>query len=148
MRKSMYIPIVIFVVAFLFTFLLLMKVHAQDVWVTANQVTVAWDPVTTLSNGDPIPPNDTVTYNVYIRNVATSTETMVGTGIVNTSYTITFSAEGKYLVGVSTVRIPEGTTEEMESVVGWSDDPAIATGGTFGVQMFLLPSNPVNLHVQ
>jgi hypothetical protein len=35
-----------------------------------------------------------------------------------------------------------------ESVIGWSDDPAIAANGTiFGVQYFLPPLPPTNVRV-
>ncbi|RKY08020.1 MAG: hypothetical protein DRP56_04760 [Planctomycetota bacterium] len=126
--------------------------NAQDNWHTANQTTVGWDAVTALFNGDPVPPNDTVTYKVYLRDYNTGDETLLttdGNGIAETQYTITFTAEGLYIVGISAVRQPEGETETIESTICWSDMPDCvdAGGGTFGVKFFQVTATPHGLRI-
>jgi len=126
--------------------------NAQDNWHTANQTTVAWEASTTLLNGDPVPAGDTVTYKVYLKNYNTGDETLLttdGNGISETQYTITFTAEGLYIVGISAVRLPEGETETMESTICWSDMPDCvdAGGGTFGVKFFQVTATPQGLRI-
>ncbi|RKY08634.1 MAG: hypothetical protein DRP56_03785 [Planctomycetota bacterium] len=127
-------------------------IFAQDDWHTANQATVGWDAVTTLENGDPVPPNDTVTYKVYLRDYNTGDETLLttdGNGISETQYTITFDNEGLYIAGVSAVRLPEGETDPLESTICWSDMPDCVDsgGGTFGIKFFHVVSTPHGLRI-
>ncbi len=118
-------------------------------WHTANQRTVAWDEVTTNSNGDPIDPNVTaVVYNVYLRNSITGgTPVQVATAIETLDYVVTLNVEGSYYVGVSSQRKTTDTGELLEeSTVSWSDDPAVVQNGeTFGIRYFLAAAPPVNL---
>ena len=115
-------------------------------WHTANQVTVAWDAVTTLSNGGPIPAGDSVKYKVWLKNAVTGGDPTELGEITDLEYTITLNTEGKYFVGVSALRY---TSEDMllnESTISWSD-VAECTGveGLFGIQYFLPLKSPGGL---
>ena len=73
---------------------------------TPDQATIAWDAVTTLSNGSAIPVGDTVQYEIYLSN-----DGLTGTSVGTTSalqYTLTFTGEGIFFVGIGARRIPSG----------------------------------------
>uniref|UniRef100_A0A6M3LG54 Fibronectin type-III domain-containing protein n=1 Tax=viral metagenome TaxID=1070528 RepID=A0A6M3LG54_9ZZZZ len=118
-------------------------------WITANQVTVVWDPVTKFDNGDPIPSNNLIEYTVYL--VRESDKEKVNPieliTVSSTTYTITLGVEGKYYVGLQTVRHCSNGVDVTRSVIGWSDDPFIvADGMIFGVCYYLSPAGVSNLH--
>jgi hypothetical protein len=113
------------------------SVNAQE-WHTASQITVAWDVV------DPSLPNDVISYIVRVKNATTGEEQIVGeTSELN--YTITFTTEGRYYIGVSTKRIT-GDMTELESEVNWSNENGEATPNPFGVVFYVIPEPPPNLH--
>lgn len=105
-------------------------VFAMD-WVTANQLTVGWDPVTA---------DGAISYNVYTRNIHTGTETLAG-NTTETQFTVTFAQEGRFVIGVETVRVPEFETEPIVSdLKTWSDsaDP-VAVPVPFGSKYYVKP---------
>jgi hypothetical protein len=132
--------------------LLASLVWAQT-WHTANQATIAWDAVTTLSDtGDPIPAEDTVTYKVYIVTQADEgiegAEILLGE-IAETQYTVTLPDEGRYFVGVSCVRSHPIEGEDpvvTESAIAWSNDTVVTGDAPFGIEMWFKPSQPGGLH--
>ena len=137
----------ILLLAVLFFFGFIGIAQAQT-WHTANQVTVAWDAVTTLSNGDPIPSGDSISYNIYIKLEDGTNLEHVGTTNMLT-HTITFNAEGRYFIGFQTVRVPEGETEQQLSATVWSSDPAIcANNEDFGVKFFLAAGTVTGVRLQ
>jgi len=136
------------VLAGIFMLLLGQDLSAQDSWYPANQVTVAWDAVTTLTDDTPIPAGDAVTYSVYMRPFPDGAPVRVVTNIPDLQSVVTFTAEGRYLLGVSASRQPEGETELFESTICWSfgmAEPCTSTDGTFAIKFFLNPRNPDNL---
>ena len=114
-------------------------------WHTANQSTVAWDPVTQNSSGDPIDPAE-IKYDVYLKNAITGgAETKITEAPIDlTQHTITLNVEGKFYVGVQAVRIVGGEVVST-SAIAWSDDPQYVQGDTFGIQYFLPPKAPGNI---
>ena len=128
--------------------LLCFGARAMD-WTTANQITVAWSPVTTLADGSAIPPGDQILYEVYfVPETGDKSIDRIFIGETNeTQYVITFVEEGCYFIGVRSARI---RTSEKISVSGfaWSDDPAaVKNGVTFGVVYFLMPGNVSGMEV-
>ncbi|MCK4826476.1 hypothetical protein KA005_62620 [bacterium] len=125
-----------------------LSTFAQE-WHTVNQITVVWDAVTAMSNGDLIPATDIIEYKVYLSNTITDPDKTnpAEIGIASdVNYLITLVNEGKYFVGLRTVRKLSNGEVIGESVIGWSDDPAIVTDGkVFGIQHFLLPMVPTGL---
>ena len=120
-------------------------------WYMANQSTVAWDNVSTLSGGDPVPAGDVIKYRVYLKDAISGNPTVVSPSgdIAANEFVITLDTEGSYFVGVSAVRYDSSGVEIGESVIAWSDDPAVCNNNVdFGIRYYFLPSNPVALHRQ
>lgn len=103
-------------------------------WTTANQITVAWDPIT-VSSG-------IVSYKIYYKPISVPTpETMYAEKVADTQITMTFANEGRYYVGVRSVRTVDGIDLEA-STISWSNDPlAVLNGETFGIQYYNLPNS-------
>ena len=122
-------------------------------WRTANQVTFAWDPVTTVTdqngNPQPIPSGEIISYSTYdfAPPVDRSQATLIHSGIVATQDTITFTIQGKYIIGVKGVLSDNTGAELSESAIVWSDDPkACLNGQTFGISFYFPPVSPGGLH--
>lgn len=122
-------------------------VSADVNWHLANQTTVGWDAVTTLSDGTPVPAEQ-ISYKVYIAKLADKSDKVVaGDAVVNNQYTITLNSEGKWYVGVSTVRTVNGVVIES-SRIAWSDVPTDCENGeTFGIMLYLGPANVTKLRI-
>jgi hypothetical protein len=146
MTKKLLIVGMIFLAAFA------VQALAQT-WHTANQTTVGWDAVTTLSDGSAIPSGDVVKYEVWIANAKTDpnkTNPTLVAEVENLQETITLNVEGHYFVGIKARRYivnPDSTQELVgESTVSWSDDPTKAANGEdFGIRYFLPPAAAVGL---
>lgn len=112
-------------------------------WVTANQGTVAWDSVAPIATGD------VIKYQVYTRIGTTGSGTTVGGEITATQLAITFSIEGRYFVGVKSIRYPVGETVGIPSAeTSWSNDPLVcAAAGPFGFVYFVAPTGVRGLRV-
>lgn len=116
--------------ALLVVLALAVTAQAQQ-WTTANQVTVSWDVVTVQSG--------TVSYKLYSRLASGGPEVFIST-VTALSAVVTFQAEGRYFLGVRSVRNVDGVELEA-STISWSDNPAVCQGGvTFGVQYYTLPA--------
>lgn len=122
-------------------FMLAPVVALAQTWYTANQATVAWDPVAPIATGD------VIRYQVYTKVGATGTPAKVGTEITATQMAITFSVEGRYFVGVQTVRYPTGETVGTPSAtIAWSNIAAdCAAAGPFGIVYYVAPGAVKNL---
>jgi hypothetical protein len=115
-------------------------------FITANQATVAWDPVTKSVDGTVTFAAGEITYSVYLANAITdpnkANPSKVRT-IPETQTTLTLNTEGKYFVGVSAVRTVAGSLIG-ESAITWSDQSTPA----FGIQFFVIPGPPTGLRPQ
>jgi hypothetical protein len=110
--------------------------------------TIQWTAVTTLSDGSPIPLADTITYKIYTvkYSLGANSKVLLGT-TAGTSYTVNYTGELKFFVGVSCVRQPNGVAETFESEISWSINPGACQGGsTFGLMSFLAPKHTNELH--
>lgn len=117
-------------------------------WKTTNQATAAWDAVTTLDDGSALPAGNTVKYRVYLSNAVTDPDKANPALLGETDqleYVITLNAEGKYFVGVQSVRFDETATEVGVSAINWSDTNGAATPNPFGLVHYLPPAAPANL---
>lgn len=117
-------------------------------WVTADQITVSWDAVTCFVNGDPIPPDDVIEYSACL--VRESDVERVDCFDIwfteDTQLTITLATEGRYFVGLRTLRKDSSGELLCQSRVGWSDDPLIVKEGkTFGIIYYHFPKTPTGL---
>jgi hypothetical protein len=108
----------------------------SQTWKPTNQVTVGWDTVTS--------PTGTITYKIYSRPEAGGTPTLMTT-VPATQATVTFTQEGRYYLGVSTVRTVGGAEVES-STISWSSDPSVTfQAQTFGVEYIIPAPAPVGL---
>lgn len=118
-------------------FVVAMAVVGQETYQT-NSVVVAWDAVTTFVDGAPVPAEDTILYQVYTAPADDNSTTSFYDQTSLTSIPVTFTAEGRYNVGVRAVRVQPGG-EESYSLITWGD---------FIVQYVRAPAAPVNLRVE
>jgi hypothetical protein len=115
-----------------------------ETWYNANQGTLAWDAVTQLSDGTPIPEGSVIKYQVWRRPYSISSGEKVGPEIEVTQLTITFSNEGSWLVGVQGVRWIENIPYTTD--ISWSDNAEVCKNGqTFGFRSFLAILKPAGL---
>ena len=123
-----------FALIFAFIFLFAGVAYAQT-WHTANQMTVAWDAV------PPVAAGDVIKYQVYTRIGTSGTGSPVGGEITATQLVVTFSTEGRYFVGVKSIRYPSGETVGIPSVTtSWSNDASVcAAAGPFGIVYYAAP---------
>jgi heme/copper-type cytochrome/quinol oxidase subunit 2 len=103
-------------------------------WHTANQATIAWTAVA------PVAPTDVIKYQLYTRTDTVSAGTKVGTEVTGTQSLVTFSTEGRYYIGVETIRYPVGETVGIRAAKSWSNIAAdCAAAGPFGIVFFVAP---------
>jgi hypothetical protein len=117
--------------------------HSQE-WHVANQATITWVAVAVLSDGSAIPTDNLVEYELWLVNADTDPDkanpVIVGT-TSETLYVVTLSVEGRFFVGLQTLRKASDGTLLGESGIGWTDDLETTTPGpTFGLQYFLPPA--------
>jgi len=107
-------------------------------WYTANQVTLAWDAVPKVLTTD-----QANKYQVYSRNDLVSLGTKIGSEITATQLVISFSTEGRYYLGVESIRYPIGETVGIPSLTkAWSNVAADTNNSPFGVMFFTAPAQP------
>lgn len=110
--------------------------------------TMAWDAVTALADGDPIPdPADaTLTYNVYVKNKVTNAIIPIASGVTGTSLEMILPKRGDYFGGAEANLLYTGATTAMKSPISWSDTAASCQGGvTFGFRFQTKPGGPQKL---
>jgi hypothetical protein len=92
---------------------------AQEI-IDTNSVVIAWDPVTELADGTPVPVEDQISYRVYRAPKGDRETPEYIDQTESLQYTVTFLEEGIYELGVSAVR----TTDigQTESTIAWSED--------------------------
>ena len=140
-----------FGVIFLVLFLSFAAVTFGQEWQTTNQITISWDAVTELQEGIVVPEGDVIEYRVYLSDAVNDPDKVdpveLGT-TADTFYVITLVDEGQYFVGLQTIRKLADWEYTTESIIGWTDDPAICSGGNiFGIRYFLSPLIPTELRL-
>ena len=112
-------------------------------WYTANQVTLAWDAVPKVLTTD-----QANKYQVYSRNDLVSLGSKIGAEITATQLLISLTVEGRYYLGVKSVRYPVGETVGIPSIgTSWSNVAADTGGNPFGVLYFTAPIFPGGLRL-
>ena len=121
---------------------------SAQVWHPANQVTLAWDAVTTLQDGTNIPAGSTIKYQVYKRLLPATTGEMAGAEVTALQQAVSFSVEGGYYLGVKALRYVDSALVS-QSEIAWSDVAAnCANGEAFGVTYWMQPSMVKGLRLQ
>ena len=112
-------------------------------WYTANQVTLAWDAVPKVLATD-----QANKYQVYSRNDLVSLGSPIGGEITATQLVVSFTVEGRYYLGVKSVRYPAGETVGVPSVgTSWSNVAADTANNPFGVMFFAAPGGATGLRL-
>ena len=133
-----YILVILFVLV-----MLVSQAQSKDVvWLPANQKVVSWDTVTKDSAGATLPVGAVVSYRVYTKTEPAGVITEIGT-VSPTTYTITFTQEGRYWVGVRAERIVGGVLV-AQSPINWSSDTVLNTD-PFGISYYATPGSPGNI---
>ena len=123
-----------------FIFVLLMfflssTIVSAQVWHPTNQVTIAWDAADRATN-----------YKLFVKSVKGTNIAEVG-ATADLSYTITFQEEGRYFLGVQSVREIDGET--FYSTISWSENPKVcANAEAFGAIYYELPDIAVGIRVE
>jgi hypothetical protein len=129
-----------FYIAFVLLLFMLSMSIAQEIQYT-NQITIAWDPMTSLADGSPIPAKDVIIYEIF------KGDQLIGE-TSELQYTVTFDQEGEYRVGVRTKRQVASTGDIVYSEINYSDQNGDSTPNPFVVR-FLIPVQTVaNLRSQ
>jgi hypothetical protein len=115
-------------------------------WVPTNQMTIAWDAVA------PPEPDDIISYYVYVAYASTgeqlgSIDTPHGKALQEVAVlqaTVSFTAEGRYYLGVAAKRVvTDGTV--IVSDVNWSNVNGTTTPNPFGAVYYAPANQPENL---
>jgi hypothetical protein len=132
---------ILFVLVFTLFLFPTIVVSAQQIvtWYPVEKTSwgvVAWDAVTQLVDGDPLPAPTIATlgYNIYAKNVVTSVIVPIATNILLTERQIVLPSRGSYIVGVEAQLIYVGDTQpSLSSSISWSEVPAVClNAATFG----------------
>jgi hypothetical protein len=115
--------------------ILIATMVSAQTWYPSDSINVGWDAVS-VSSG-------VVSYKVYTMPHPSGTATNVAT-VTGTTASVTFATEGKYYIGVSTVRTVD--EEALESIISWSNVAADCLNGvTFGAKYYTPPGKPTGL---
>lgn len=131
---------------------IMLTIPSYAEWHSANQITLSWDAVTMLTDGQPIPEENTILYKAYIKEARTGAMEEVGPEIAELTCLITFTEEGDYYLGVSAIRIipASGGIPEIrfESTISWTDEPAnTAKNEVLGASYYIPTSNAGGLRI-
>ena len=119
-------------------------------YITTNKAKISWEAVTTLESGEVLPQGSVIKYMVYTMNQSSINQEIKEVPYSSTfdgsqtSCIITFTEEGKYIIGIKALRIINSSTT-CESKIAWSNDEVATNNKTFGVQYFSSPSSVTNL---
>jgi len=123
----------------------------QDI-IYKDQATLQWDAVTTDANGDPLLPEDTVTYEVYIYDSALTIDDQNTANLIfiaetaGTEQLIVFPERRNWYAGVR-AKIVTGEPVTQYSMIAWSYDSEAVADVPFGYQPLggVVPAVPDNL---
>lgn len=125
-------------------------VCAQGVtWFKLGQADIQWDMAIDLENGDPIPEGVTAKYRVYVAPEGEKPNLRLLGETEELTFTIGVPGEGRWIVGVSSVRyemVDDVLTEINESEINWSDTDGEWTPEPFGFDFHFELRAPKNLH--
>ena len=133
-------------IAIVFALVLFAGIASAQEWepVYCNQLTIGWNAVSTLANGDPIPAEDSVEYEVSLMKLPDGEPVVLGrTATLN--YVVTIPDEGEYIVAVAAVRLCADGTESV-SELNWSNVDGESTPNPFSAILRIPPSNVTGLH--
>ncbi len=109
--------------------------------VRQSSVDITWDSIMPITGS-------TITYEVLsaLLNDKTNFEIVGETALI--TYSVTFSSEGDWVIGVRTIRVIDSNGERLLSDINWSDVDGLATPNPFFVRWYVAPDAPENLRLQ
>lgn len=107
---------------------------ASAQWKKGNAVTVAWDAA-----------EGATSYKIYAKPEAGGDETFMVKVDGATQGTATFITEGRWLIGVSSVKTVGGTEVESATKCWSNDNTCTFQGIAFGLEYIVPPQTPKNL---
>ena len=142
-RYLMFIQVMVLMLVLLFALSIFSPPGAEaQTYYNTNQGTFGWDAPTKLMDGSNIPPGSTIKYQCWRRLVPATVGEKVGAELTPTQYTVSFTSEGSYFVGVEALRYV-GVDLVSRSAIAWSDVAANCQGGvTFGFRYWLALMQP------
>ncbi len=121
----------------LVVFLLLTVIGYAQTTHYANQVTITWDAPTNYENGDPLPIDLDIVYDVYIREKG-GEQIKQGEGLSEPPFTITFPQPNrKYDIGIIAKYQLDDTW--FYSAMNWSDVNGLQTPSPFEASNYADP---------
>jgi hypothetical protein len=130
--------------------LLTASLSNAQTWWTANQVTVAWDAVAPPKDAQGVDLPGVIKYQTYYRTDLVSLGTILGGEVEQPQATVTVPGEGRFWLGVETVRYVDGQPTPFRSTrKAWSNVAEdCGPDGPFGVMFFIAPGSPGGLKFQ
>ncbi len=134
-----------YIILFLTVFMIISATVFAENWIKTNEILVAWNPVTTLADGSPIPAGDVITYAVFVLERAPdASPILMADGIDTLQIAIPFDQEGFFHIGIMASRqvMVDGVLdpEPMTSAISWSDQVEVClNGNTFGIRHHIPP---------
>jgi hypothetical protein len=129
-----------------FFFLFTAPMALAQTWYHANEFTCAWDAVTTDADGDPLPADATIEYEVFLANAVTDPDKTSPVSVwrgTELTATIALNTKGQYYVGVKSILVfLDGT--ELVSDFNWSDVLDARNGEEWAVRHHAPPLKPGN----
>ena len=123
--------------------------HGSEItWHKLNEATVAWDAVTEMTNGDPLPAEDIVKYRVYVAEPGKKDEKVNMGETELLEFKVGAPREGQWFAGVQAVRyrlIGDDLKELGVSLIAWSDIDKDTNNSPFGIEFYFKPSEPQNM---
>ena len=109
--------------------------------VRQSSVDIVWDTIVPIIGS-------TITYEVLRAPLSdkASLEIVGETALI--TYSVTFSSEGDWVIGVRTIRTIDFNGERLLSDINWSDVDGLATPNPFFVRWYVAPDAPENLRLQ
>lgn len=124
-----------FILGIVIAVFLMASVAYGQTWHLTNQITMAWDVA-----------DNATSYKMYTKHSDSSNVVEVGTTLL-LSYTYTFINEGRYFLGVKSIREVDG--EMFTSIISWSDNPDVCMNAEiFGAVFYEPPEVAVGLRIE
>lgn len=116
-------------------------------WKSANQGTIYWDATEALIDGSPAPSDGSIKYRIWLKKEGADDSTKVEVGLTDKlEFTITFTEEGRFVVGVQAIRYDaNGVEMDAASSINWSDVNGESTPNPFGFVHIIPAATPLNL---
>lgn len=107
-------------------------------WHVADQGTFKWLSVTTMDNGEKLPNDAIIKYQVYLKNLNTGEMSFINE-TEELQATVTFPNEGKYITGIKAIRYLNENIVNESKDISWGDDPRYSPV-PFGFTFYMRPA--------